>query len=74
MGQFEFLCFGIGPKYAVVSNLESSNAFVEVGSSEGTAEESPPAGRVMEETDYFRLADHPGVDRLGQHHSLDMKT
>ena len=28
------------------------------GGSEGTAEESPPAGRVMDETDYFRLGDN----------------
>jgi hypothetical protein len=27
----------------------------EVGGGEGTAEESPPAGRVTDETDYFRL-------------------
>jgi hypothetical protein len=31
----------------------------EVGSGEGTAEESPPAGRVTDETDYFRFADKP---------------
>jgi len=30
----------------------------------GTAEESPPAGRVTDETDYFRLADHSGVDTI----------
>jgi len=29
-----------------------------IGSGEGTAEESPPAGRVTVETDYFGLADH----------------
>jgi hypothetical protein len=29
----------------------------EVGGGEGTAEESPPAGRVTDETNYFRLAD-----------------
>jgi hypothetical protein len=29
----------------------------QVGSGEGTAEESPPAGRVTDETDYFRFAD-----------------
>jgi hypothetical protein len=32
---------------------------MDVGSGEGTAEESPPAGRVTDETDYFRLADNP---------------
>jgi hypothetical protein len=31
----------------------------EIGSGEGTAEESPPAGRVTDETDYFRLAGDP---------------
>jgi len=37
----------------------------EIGGGEGTAEESPPAGRVTDETDYFRLADHPsGTGRL----------
>ncbi|HKW56960.1 MAG TPA: hypothetical protein VJN42_06330 [Candidatus Acidoferrum sp.] len=29
---------------------------------EGTAEESPPAGRVSDETDYFWIAEKPGVD------------
>jgi hypothetical protein len=34
----------------------------EVGSGERTAEESPPAGRVTDETAYFRFADHtPGI-------------
>jgi hypothetical protein len=33
----------------------------EIGSSEGTAEESPPAGRATDETDYFRLADNSEV-------------
>jgi hypothetical protein len=31
----------------------------EIGGGEGTAEESPLAGRVTDETDYFPLADHP---------------
>jgi hypothetical protein len=31
----------------------------EIGGGEGTAEESPPASRGMDETDYFRLADYP---------------
>jgi hypothetical protein len=31
----------------------------EVGNGEGTAEESPPAGHVTDETDCFRLADKP---------------
>ncbi len=31
----------------------------EVGSGEGTAEESPPAGRVTDERDYIRFADDP---------------
>jgi hypothetical protein len=31
----------------------------EIGGGEGTAEESPPAGRVTDETDYFRLAGDP---------------
>ena len=31
----------------------------EVGDGAGTAEESQPAGLVKDETDYFRLADHP---------------
>jgi hypothetical protein len=30
----------------------------EIGGGEGTAEESPATGRVMDETDYFRLGDH----------------
>lgn len=30
----------------------------EIGGSAGTAEESPPAGRVTDETDHFRLADY----------------
>ena len=30
----------------------------EIGGGEGTAEESPPAGRVTDETDYFRIVDH----------------
>src|SRR5215831_21393483 len=30
----------------------------EIGGGEGTAKESPPAGRVTDETDYFRSADH----------------
>jgi hypothetical protein len=31
----------------------------EVGGGEGTAEESPPAGRETDETDYFRVANKP---------------
>jgi hypothetical protein len=31
----------------------------QIGSGEGTAEESPPECRVTDETDYFRLADQP---------------
>jgi hypothetical protein len=33
----------------------------EVGGGEGTAEESPPANRVADETDYFRIAGNSGV-------------
>ena len=33
----------------------------EIGDSEGTAKESSPADLVTDETDYFRLADQPGV-------------
>jgi hypothetical protein len=33
------------------------------GGGEGTAEEPPPAGRVTDETGYFRFADDPGVSR-----------
>src|SRR5450759_1390221 len=35
----------------------SGRAGWEIGGGEGTAEESPPAGRVTDKTDYFRLAD-----------------
>src|SRR5215469_9738544 len=38
---------------------DSGRAGSEVGRGEGTAEESPPAGRVTDETDCFRLADKP---------------
>jgi hypothetical protein len=34
----------------------------EIGGGEGTAEESPPAGRPTDETDYFRLADQSEVE------------
>jgi hypothetical protein len=37
---------------------DSSRAGSEVGRGEGTAEESPPAGGVMDETDCSRLADN----------------
>jgi hypothetical protein len=37
---------------------DSCRARSEVGGGEGTAEESPPAGRVTDETDYFRFADN----------------
>ena len=48
--------------------LDSGRAGSEVGSGEGTAEESPPAGRVTDETDYFRLADHPlAISNFGKH-------
>jgi hypothetical protein len=40
---------------------DSGRAGSEVESGEGTAEELPPAGRVTDETDYFRSADNPGV-------------
>jgi hypothetical protein len=33
----------------------------EIGGGGGTAEESPPTGRPTDETDYFRLADHPST-------------
>src|SRR5438309_6943795 len=33
------------------------------GGGEGTGEESPPAGRLTDETDYFRFADHPEGDQ-----------
>jgi hypothetical protein len=33
----------------------------EVGGGEVTAEESPPAARVTDETDYFQFADKPEV-------------
>jgi transposase-like protein len=36
----------------------SHGARSEVGGGAGTAEESPPAGRVTNETDYFRVADN----------------
>src|SRR5215470_1117778 len=37
---------------------DSGRAGSEVGRGEGTAEESPPAGRVTDGTDYFRFADY----------------
>ena len=40
------------------SEGDSGRAGPEVGGGEGTPEESPPAGRVTDETDYLRLADH----------------
>ena len=40
---------------------DSGRAGSQVGSGEGTAEELPPAGRVTDETDYFRLADNSRV-------------
>src|SRR5712692_9772589 len=39
------------------SGGDSGRPGSEIGGGEGTAEESPPAGRVTDETDYFRLAD-----------------
>jgi hypothetical protein len=39
----------------------------EVGGGEGTAEESPPAGRLPDETDYFLFADHPRVGLFNHH-------
>src|SRR6266436_5020939 len=51
--------------FSVLPQLETARdsgpAGSEIGGSEGTAEESPPAGRVTNETDYFGVADHPGV-------------
>jgi hypothetical protein len=44
-----------------VSARDSGRAESEIGGSEGTAEESPPAGRATDETVYFRLADDSGV-------------
>jgi hypothetical protein len=43
---------------------DSGRAGSEVGSGEGTAEESPPAGRVTDETDYLRLADYPATEEF----------
>jgi hypothetical protein len=40
-----------------VSARDSGRAGSEIGGSQGTAEESPSAGRVTDETDYFRLVD-----------------
>ncbi len=34
----------------------------EIRGGEGTAEEPPPAGRMTDETDYFRLADKPSSE------------
>ena len=42
---------------------DSGRARSEVGSGEGTAKESPPAGRVTDEMDYFRIADGPDRSR-----------
>ena len=36
----------------------------EIGGGKGTAEQSPPAGRVTDETDYFQLADHSEIDTI----------
>jgi len=36
---------------------DSGRAGSEVGGGAATAEESPPAGRVTDETNYFRIAD-----------------
>jgi hypothetical protein len=44
-----------------VSAGDSDRAGSKIGGGEGTAEESPPARRVTDETDYFRLADDPGA-------------
>ena len=38
----------------------------QIGSGERTSEESPPAGRVIDETDYFRVAANTVV--IDQHH------
>jgi hypothetical protein len=55
-------------QHNVLPQLEMEKAFIlgnpgragsEVGSGEGTAEESPSAGRETDETDCFRLADNP---------------
>src|SRR5215471_14377115 len=46
---------------------DSGRAGSEVGRGEGTAEESPPAGGVTDETDYFRLGDNAELtQRQGQ--------
>ncbi len=45
----------------IASAGDSGRPGSEIGGGEGTAEESPPAGRVTDETDYFRLADDPGA-------------
>ena len=42
---------------------DSQGAGPKIGGGEGTAEESPPAGRVTDEADYFRVADDPGEIR-----------
>ncbi len=36
----------------------------EIGGGEGTTKESPPAGRVADETDYFRIADRRSESSL----------
>ena len=43
---------------------DSGRAGSEVGGGEETAADSSPAGRVTDETDYFRFADHSGVGLL----------
>src|SRR5215469_18963226 len=49
---------------------DSSRAGSEVGRGEGTAEESPPGGGVMDETDCSRLADNAELtQRQGQAYS-----
>ena len=43
---------------------DSGRAGSEAGGGAATAAESPPAGRVTDETDYFRFADNPKVNEL----------
>jgi hypothetical protein len=50
-----------GPKYALHVRLFAPREFLLLMPGEAGHIESPPAGLVTDETDYFRFADNPGA-------------
>ena len=62
MGQWAVGADGVRPGLPAKAAGKPGRAGLEIGSREGIAEESAPASRVTDETDYFRLADDTSTE------------